>query len=344
MGAVETGTAHSAGKQMVFRFGNPFEGTLVRCKRIEDPNLEQDLHKFVERHLYELFRLKLVTSEFRLVDNRASPRPDTLAFDETKNCFVVIEYKKGERKDGPVQLTTYASAKNNEETKRKMLEISNKTDLKVIDVNWDAYYCIYIGFNISESLIANTSALSTDIRMYEITAYDGIVVLRRVGMNKYSKDDGLDELGGTPEPIIDPLGGTPEPIIDPLGGTPEPIIDPLGGGVPIADLDPDTTQKHLPSALQFPDGTSEEKLRGWGTVLRKVAVWLYRNGHIKDTSKSQLLNTHKAHNSEELQANLYVKLNFTAQDALSQTKNFLDDINYRPRDFKITLRPRPSGG
>lgn len=278
----------------------------------------------------------MVTSEFRLVDNRASPRPDTLAFDETKNCFVVIEYKKDERKDGPVQLTTYASAKNNEEAKRKMLEISNKTNLKVVDVNWDAYYCIYIGFNISESLIANTSALSTDIRMYEITAYDGIVVLRRVGMNKSGKDDGLDE--GIVTAPMESQDQTPT-------GTTTTIIDPLPGGVPIADLEPDAPLKYLPRALQFPDGTSEEKLRGWGTVLRKVAVWLYKNGHIKDSSKSQLLNTQNIfHNPEKLRANLYVNVNFPARVVLSKTKKFLNDINHRPRDFKITLRPKLSGG
>lgn len=145
--------------------------------------------------------------------------------------------------------------------------------------------------------------------MYEITAYDGIVVLRRVGMNKSS------------------------------------IIDPPPGGVPIADLEPGAPLKYLPDALQFPDGTSEEKLRGWGTVLRRVAVWLYKNGHIKDASKSRLLNTKDVfHNSAELRTNLYVKLNFTAQDVLSETKNFLNDINHRPRDFKITLRPKLSGG
>ena len=116
------GSVNPTGKPIVFRFGSLFEGTLVQCKRIEDPRLERDLHKFVEQHLFELFRLKLVTNEFRLTDDRTSPRPDTLAFDEARNCFVVIEYKTAERKDGAAQLTAYANAKFNETAKRKMLE------------------------------------------------------------------------------------------------------------------------------------------------------------------------------------------------------------------------------
>ena len=148
LGAVETGTTRPAGKPIVFRFGNPLEHTLVRCEGIKEPNLERDLQKFVDKHLQELFQLTLVSSEFRLDDSRTSPRPDTLAFDEAKNCFVVIEYKKDERKDGPVQLTTYVSAKNDESAKRKMLEFSNKTDLKVVSPNWTDSYCIYVGLGV----------------------------------------------------------------------------------------------------------------------------------------------------------------------------------------------------
>lgn len=293
------------------------------------------MHKFIEQHLYELFRLKLVDSEFRLVGGRKSRRPDTLAFDEKKNCFVIVEYKRNERDDGGSQLLAYASHMTRPESQKKMLEAINKTDLKGINPNWTDTYCIYIDFEISENLKDGTTRLRDILRMYEIQVYDGIVVLQRVGIDKSSKDDGLA--------VIDaPTAKTQDQTPTDTSAT---ITEPLPGGKSIIDLDPTkTTQKYLPRTLQFPDGTSVEKLQGWATVLREVADWLHENGHITDASQSSLLNTNDVfHQFKKLRADLYVNLNFSAKNVLLKTKALLQDISYQPGGFKLTLKPKPSG-
>ena len=166
--------------------------------------------------------------------------------------------------------------------------------------------------------------MSTDVRMYEIHAYDGIVVLRRVGINQHSKDDGLGE--------------------GPVPGTLPVRPDPPRDVVAILNLDSNTTQNHLPQTLPFPDGTSKNNLRGWGTVLRVISVWLYSRDHIMDVSDSPLLYTRDvSHNTEKLRDGLYVKLNFNAQNILSKTQEFLKDVYPSPQDFKITLKPKPPG-
>ena len=293
------------------------------------------MHDFVEKHLYELFRLRLIKSEFRLKGGSASRRPDTLAFDEKKYCFVVIEYKKTERADGSSQLTAYASAGRSEKSKHEMIKAADGMGISTSKLDWDAYYCIYIGFDVSEKLIDDTAVVANK-RMYEIHVYDGIVVLQRVGMSKDIKkeDDGLA--------VIDaPTAKTQDQTSIDMSVS---SIDPLPGGVPIIDLDPNETQKYLPRALQFPDGTSVEKLKGWGTVLLKVADWLDKNDRIKYTSQSQLLNTYKVSKGyRELRDNLYINVNFNAKNALSKTKVFLGDIDYQPSGFKLTLKPKPSG-
>ena len=321
------------GKPLVFRLGNPFEGTLVQCKRHEDPCLESDLHKFIEQNLCELFGLTLVKSEFRLSADNSSRRPDTLAFDKEKNCFVVIEYKKTERRDGPSQLTSYASARTRHEAQKRMLEYSNEAGLNVIKANWNAYYCIYLGLYISESLIGDTRALNTEIRMYEIHAYDGIVVLQRVGIDGSKNDDGLDKV------MVATASKPPKPT--PVDTTVT-IASLVSEGMPIMNLDPkSTTKNYVPQTLQFPDGTSEE-LTSWCQILRKVGIWLYKNGYIKDATQHKLLYAYKKSGTttQKFRDDLYLNVNFVPIDILRRTRQLLKDINHRPRDFKITFKPR----
>ena len=56
----------------------------------EDIQLEKHLQKLTEENLELLFNLKFIRSEYQL--NKL--RPDTLAFNEETNSFVILEYKK----------------------------------------------------------------------------------------------------------------------------------------------------------------------------------------------------------------------------------------------------------
>ena len=135
--------------------------------------------------------------------------------------------------------------------------------------------------------------------MYEIHVYDGAVVLQRVGMNEKSKDDGLSRMRPATMKLQDRTPAVPTAA----------VADPPPS--PIMDINSSTPQNHLPHTLQFPDGTSVGELRGWRTVLSKVAIWLYENGHVKHVSQSRLLRTEAAsnHTTLKLGTGLHVFLN-----------------------------------
>ena len=51
--------------------------------------LERDIQSLFEQNLTEVMSLTMVRSEFSIKNRRI----DTLAFDETTNAFIIIEYK-----------------------------------------------------------------------------------------------------------------------------------------------------------------------------------------------------------------------------------------------------------
>lgn len=53
--------------------------------------LERDIQSVVEKNLETLFGLQFVSSEFTVGEFRI----DSLAYDEERNAFVLIEYKRG---------------------------------------------------------------------------------------------------------------------------------------------------------------------------------------------------------------------------------------------------------
>ena len=296
---------------------------------------EENLQKIVEQNLMSLFRLKLIKSEFRLGsqrsgDRRSSPRPDTLAFDEEKKCFVVIEYKIDDADRTFRQLSTYAGAKDSPKSKMAMItkyyekqkeKNSGLAPLNPAEICWDSYYCIYISLNITDDLVENSVSLrrGNDIRMYEIHLFARTVVLCRADADDFSIDDGLDDEPSDPDP------GGPGPTPD---------------SVPILSLSEKTTATHKPEALVPPDGKPIDVKAGWRAVLREIACWLADEGHIKHKSQSKLLLAKplsRMSSQVELSNGLYVNLDLRSVNILKHAKKLLADIGYKPSCFTITL-------
>lgn len=288
----------------------------------------------------ELFKLKLIKAEFKLGGQsfdgrRSSPRPDTLAFDEEKKCFVVIEYKKEDTDRIYRQLLTYASASDNPDHQMEMIKTYSKmqkenetlTTLNPDEICWNNYYCIYIALDISDKLLNNLRAVrkSNDIRMYEIHLFEGTVILCRVDADDASVDDGLDGAS---------VGATttlPQPRSKPPSHT-----DPT----PILGLSWNISSTHKPKTLVLPNGKPIDVKSSWSAVLREVACWLADKGHIKDKSQSELLRTEplsRRSSQVQLSNRLYVNLDFVSSDILKRTQKLLTDIDYEPSNFKITL-------
>lgn len=333
-----TATTLSKSSLTIYRLYNPLEGTLIRCKKIPDSDLESQLQAFIEQHLQEMFGLKLVKSEFRLESGQKSPRPDTLAFSEDDNCFVVIEYKKNERIDGPVQLLTYANAKTNMEHQRRMLEEYNKNfELSRLtkNVTWENFYCIYIAFDVSTELISRMNLVNADIRFYELHMWEGVVVLHRVGITESSKDDGLNEVLDTTakaQPKSTPTLTKPEPT--PISSDAIPI---LNLNATYASLTPDT--------LLFPNGKKYDSLNNWRTVMRKIAHWLFDNQYLKNATPGRPLYSEiprrpdgSKYVSEHLSTNLYILLQYNNKDMLRYIQKLLKNVDYKPSEFKVTFR------
>ena len=326
-----------------YHCGNPIEGTVVKSKRVEiELEKESVLQGFVQRNLPGLFKLKLIKPEFRLGSQssdgrRSSPRPDTLAFDEEKRCFVIIEYKKEDTNRIFMQLSTYASAPNNSNHKLEMINTYSKMQkendslvpLNADEICWNNYYCIYVSLDISDDLVENLRPIrkGSDIRMYEIHLFEGTTVLCRVDADDASKGDGLDE-----ELIIEPQPGPKSPNL-----TSDPI--------PILNLNVLDHANSIPATLLFPSGEIDDEISSWRAAMRSVSHWLFDNNHIKDAASGRPLWSHiprrpngRPYSHEQLSDKLFVYLHYSNKDMLTHIQKLLKNINHKPYEFKIIFK------
>ena len=140
--------------------------------------LERDIQNLVEANLQQLFDLTFVTSEFKVGDFRI----DTLAFDESSNSFVIIEYKKGNSYSVVDQGYSYLSTMVNNKAEF-ILEYNEKTNdvLKRNDVDWTSSRVIFIApsFNAYQRNSVNFSDVKFEL--WEIRKFeDGLVALEQI--------------------------------------------------------------------------------------------------------------------------------------------------------------------
>jgi len=140
--------------------------------------LERDIQTLVEANLQQLFDLTFVTSEFKVGDFRI----DTLAFDESSNSFVIIEYKKGNSYSVVDQGYSYLSTMVNNKAEF-ILEYNEKTNdvLKRNDVDWTSSRVIFIApsFNAYQRNSVNFSDVKFEL--WEIRKFeDGLVALEQI--------------------------------------------------------------------------------------------------------------------------------------------------------------------
>ena len=95
--------------------------------------LEREIQSLVESNVNELFDLEFVSTEFTIGDFRI----DSLCYDNENNCFVIIEYKKGNSYSVVDQGYSYLSVmlNNKAEFILEYNEAKNK-QLKRDDVDW----------------------------------------------------------------------------------------------------------------------------------------------------------------------------------------------------------------
>ncbi len=140
---------------------------------------EKMLQTLIEKNLGTVFDgLEFLTTEFQIKDLR----PDSVAYDNEKNCFVIIEYKNVKNKQVLDQGASYYRLLR--EHKGDFVLLYNRLknqQHKTDDFNWDEPYVIFLSPEFTKYQVG-ASGIGLPIQLYQILQYeDGIITLERVG-------------------------------------------------------------------------------------------------------------------------------------------------------------------
>ena len=179
---------------------------------------EKLIQSMIEKNLSTIFpNLDFLTTEYT-IDNL---RPDSIAFDNDRKSFVIIEYKNIKHKGVVDQGMSYY--KLLQEKKENFVLLYHKIRGKVLDtendVNWDETRVIFISPEFTEHQKRASQSISLPIELYTITKFEnGIILLDRIEnkndsssrgkisstsiirLDEYSEDDYLDGKYGTQLP------------------------------------------------------------------------------------------------------------------------------------------------
>lgn len=170
---------------------------------------EKLIQTLIEHNLSTIFpSLEFLTTEYQ-IDNL---RPDSIAFDNDRKSFVIIEYKNVKHKGVVDQGMSYY--KLLQEKKENFVLLFHKIKGKVLDtdndVNWDETRVIFISPEFTEHQKRASQSVSLPIELYEISKFDnGVVLLDKIEdkkeistkkakstsiirLDEYSEDDYLE--------------------------------------------------------------------------------------------------------------------------------------------------------
>ena len=146
---------------------------------------EKILQIMIEKNLNKVFEdLEFLTTEFKINDLR----PDTVAFDFEKNCFVIIEYKNIKNKQILDQGATYFRMLMEQSHSFVLLYNRNKgKQYDVSNFNWDESYVIFVSPEFTKYQIG-ASGIGIPVRLFRISYYDNeIITLERIEEQLNSK-------------------------------------------------------------------------------------------------------------------------------------------------------------
>jgi len=156
--------------------------------------LEREIQELVEKNLETLFNLEFVSTEFSVGEFRI----DTLAFDESTNAFVIVEYKRGSNYSVVDQGYSYLSTLLNNKAEF-VLEYNEKTGntLKRDSVDWSSSRVIFIAptFNSYQKNSVNFSDVPFELwelRRFEngLISIEQIEATSNVSIDKISSKSG----------------------------------------------------------------------------------------------------------------------------------------------------------
>ena len=130
--------------------------------------LEREIQSLVESNVNELFDLEFVSTEFTIGDFRI----DSLCYDNENNCFVIIEYKKGNSYSVVDQGYSYLSVmlNNKAEFILEYNEAKNK-QLKRDDVDWSQSRVVFISQSFNNYQKNSVNFKDLPFELWEIKRY-----------------------------------------------------------------------------------------------------------------------------------------------------------------------------
>ncbi len=112
---------------------------------------EKKLQQLFEENIEQLLGLQLIKSEYSAIEGR---KLDTLAYDDHKKTFVVIEYKKDKDKDACIQLQNYIRLIRNTKNWYKLTQAyKEKTGNSLQADNLEAGYGICVARDFTDEQI-----------------------------------------------------------------------------------------------------------------------------------------------------------------------------------------------
>jgi predicted transport protein len=144
--------------------------------------LERDIQSLFEQNLTEVMSLTMVRSEFSIKNRRI----DTLAFDETTNAFIIIEYKRDKNISVIDQGFTYLGLML--ENKADFIVEYNeqlKSNLKRDDVDWSQTRVVFVSPSFTDFQIEATNFKDIAIELWEVKQYaNGTVAIHELKKSK----------------------------------------------------------------------------------------------------------------------------------------------------------------
>ncbi len=162
------------------------EGKLTAKKEIQF-KLEKDLQKLVEHNLTGIFGLRFLATELAI----DSYRFDSVAYNEEKKAFVIIEYKRGKNESLVDQGYAYLYTLLNRKADFVLLynEVTGKSKgLK--DFDWTQTRIVFVSPQFTAYQKNATAFINMPFELYEVKQYEGgIVSVNQIIESKAAKTE-----------------------------------------------------------------------------------------------------------------------------------------------------------
>jgi predicted transport protein len=149
---------------------------------VNEFKLEKELQQFFETNMFELTGYKFLASEFSIEHYRM----DSIAFDEEKKSFVIVEYKRGKNESLVDQGYAYLQTLLTRKADFVLLynEVTGSS-LLTKDFDWSQSIIAFVSPKFTQNQKDATSFMGMAFELYEVRRYeDGLYFVNQLNQRK----------------------------------------------------------------------------------------------------------------------------------------------------------------